>query len=74
MSLFVVWCRTQLVMWHPVVSIRRLGGVLQLLTWAGHDHVTVSAVVALWQALDGDVGWVGSMMVVVGRKKRHGNV
>ena len=57
-----------------MVSIRRLSGVLQLLTWAGHDHITVSAVVALWWALDGDVGWVGSTMVVVGRKKRRGNV
>ena len=48
--------------------------MLQLLTWAGHDHITISTIVALWRVLNGHVGWVGSTMVVVGRKKRRGNV
>ena len=30
--------------------------MLQLLTWAGHNHVTVSTVVALWQAVNGSGG------------------
>ena len=57
----------------PFMSMRRLGGVLCLLTWAGHN---LSTVVALWWALDGGGGWVASLMlVVVGMKKqRHGNV
>ena len=48
--------------------------MLYLLTWAGHNLVTISVVVALWQALDGRGGWVALMMVVVGRKKQCGNV
>ena len=48
--------------------------MLYLLTWAGHDLITVSVIVALWQALDRRGGWVASTMVVVGRKKQHGIV
>ena len=43
--------------------------MLQLLTWAGHDHVTISAIVALGWVLNDNGGWVGLMVVVVGRKK-----
>ena len=41
---------------------------------AGHNLATVSIIVAFWWALDGGGGWVVSLMVVVGRKKQHGNV
>ena len=74
MSSFVVWCHIAASDVAPSGVNKENGSVLYFLTWAGHDLVTISLVVALWQALDGRGGWVASTMVVVGRKKRCGNV
>ena len=49
----------------PLVSVKRLGGVLYLLTWPGHDLAPILVIVALSQALDGGGGWVMLSMVVV---------
>ena len=54
----------------PLVSMMRLGGVLCLLTWAGHDLAALIVVIVLWRALNGGGGWVASLMLVVGRKKQ----
>ena len=54
----------------PLVSMMRLGGVLCLLTWAGHDLAALIVVIVLWWALNGGGGWVASLMLVVGRKKQ----
>ena len=74
MSSFVVWCHIAASNVAPGGVNKENGSVLYLLTWAGYDLVTVSVVVALWQALDGHGGWVALTMVAVGRKKRRGNV
>ena len=49
---------SQLVMWHLVgsVSMRILGGMGHLLTWAGHNLATLSVMVALWWSLNGGGG------------------
>ena len=58
-----------------LVSVNEVGGMGNLLTWAGHDLATLSIIIAFWQSLNGGGGWVVSLMVVVGRKKqRCGNV
>ena len=61
----------------PLVSVNEdAGRGVVWLTWAGHDLAAIIVVIALWRTLDGDGGWVVSLMlVVVGRKKqRCGNV
>ena len=74
MSSFIIWCHVAASDVAPGGVNKENGRVLYLITWAGHDLVTVSVVVALWRALNGCGGWVASTMVVVGRKKQHGNV
>ena len=74
MSSFIVWCHFAASDVAPSGVNKENGSLLYLLTWAGHDLITVSVVVALWRVLDGHGGWVASTMVVVGRKKRRGNV
>ena len=59
------------VLWH-----RSCGGCGWLVTTDVVCHCVVSILV-VWQALivlDGSGGWVASLMVAVGRKKRCGNV
>ena len=74
MSSFVVWCHVAASDVAPGGVNKENGSVVYLLTWAGHDLIAVSIVVALWRVLDGRGGWIASTMVVVGRKKRRGNV
>ena len=54
----------------PLVSMKRLEGVLCLLTWAGHDLAAIIIIIELWQVLNGGGGQVASSIVVVGRKKQ----
>ena len=60
----------------PLVGVNEeVGRGVVLLTWAGHDRAAIIVVVVLWRALNGDGGWVASLMLVVGRKKQQrGNI